>query len=340
MFRTYAERLTFEPRDGTRVLAQGGAGIYTPQGQFQLTVRSLTPEGEGALAARRAAALERLREEGLLEEDRKRPLPPYPRKIAVMTSPQGAVIHDIMNVARRRNPAIEIVMIPIPVQGADAAERIVEALSCFSEQWADILILARGGGSAEDLAAFDDESLARALAACPVPVISAIGHEADISVCDCVADLRAGTPSIAAEQAFPLLLDWLSLIEDHKACMDSLLRQKLDTLAQKADRAGEALAAAHPQARVRAGFERLGLHSISLREAIQARMEAARNKLALAAARMEQVSPLAPLARGYALVTAGDTSVRSAKQLELGALAEVRFASDAATVTVVEHKVI
>lgn len=204
MFRSFARRLRFEPASGLSVLALGEVGVYERDGAYQLYVRELQPDGLGAQYLALEQTKERLAKEGLFAPERKRALPSFPQRVAVVTSPVGAALQDILAVARRRFAGIEIVVCPVLVQGQDAPGQIVHALSRLNEmEGIDVIILARGGGSREDLWAFNHEQVARQVAACRSPVISAVGHEIDYTLADLAADVRAATPSAAAEIVFP-----------------------------------------------------------------------------------------------------------------------------------------
>ncbi len=203
-FRGDAARLSFDPAHGQQVIAHGNVSVYEPRGQYQLIVRAMVPDGEGALAAQIAKLRARLEAEGLFEATRKRPLPRFPRRIALVTSPTGAAVRDLVSVISRRFPPAELIVVPTVVQGAEAPESIVRSLHlAASVVGAELIIVGRGGGSLEDLWAFYDERVVRAVFASPVPVISAVGHETDVSLCDEAADLRAPTPSAAGELAVP-----------------------------------------------------------------------------------------------------------------------------------------
>lgn len=204
MFRSNTASVRFSPVTGDRVLVTGYVDIYAPQGQFRLMAVTMTRDGAGDLNAEFERLKARLYAEGLFDDSRKKPLPLLPRKIAVMTSEAGAVWHDIRNVANMRNPSVAIMLIPVPVQGDGAAEKIAKALDTASGlAGIDVIIVGRGGGSMEDLWPFNEEILARAVARCRIPVISAVGHETDFTICDMAADVRASTPSNAAEIAVP-----------------------------------------------------------------------------------------------------------------------------------------
>jgi exodeoxyribonuclease VII large subunit len=200
LFRGKAKLLKFTPKDGLEVQVRGGISVYEDRGQLQLVAESMEPRGKGSLQVAFEQLYALLKEEGLFEAERKRPLPPYPRTIGVVTSSKGAVIHDILHVLARRHSRAHVMLYPVAVQGEGAASEVVEALAWFQKNpCADVLIVARGGGSPEDLAAFNSEGVARAIAASAIPVVSAVGHETDFTIADFVADLRAPTPSVAAE---------------------------------------------------------------------------------------------------------------------------------------------
>lgn len=204
MFNSSAKRLKFMPEDGMKVIARGRVSVYEASGQYQLYVDDMQPDGVGALNLAYEQLKEKLQKEGLFSELHKKPLPPYPEKVGVITSPTGAAVRDIINVLGRRFPYVEIVFCPVLVQGDGAHLQLTDAVNLFnSERAADVIIIGRGGGSIEDLWEFNDEGLARAVYNSDIPVISAVGHETDFTICDFVADMRAPTPSAAAELAVP-----------------------------------------------------------------------------------------------------------------------------------------
>lgn len=223
LFRTKARMLKFTPKDGLEVQVRGGISVYEDRGQLQLVAESMEPRGKGSLQVAFEQLYALLKEEGLFESDRKRPLPPYPRTVGVITSSKGAVIHDILHVLARRHSRAHVLLYPVAVQGEAAASDIVEALAWFQKYpCADVLVVARGGGSPEDLAAFNSEGVARAIAASAIPVVSAVGHENDFTIADFVADLRAPTPSVGAE----IITDAQYRVEEY-----------LETLATRLERA-------------------------------------------------------------------------------------------------------
>ena len=204
MFRNRNSLLRFQPRDGQQILVRARVTVFVPRGGFQIIVEHMEEAGEGALRAQFEALKAKLESEGLFAQERKRPLPAWPRRIGVITSPSGAAIRDVLQVLKRRAPSIPVLIYPTPVQGAEAPAQIRRALAlAIQRNECDVLVLGRGGGSLEDLWAFNDEALVRAVADSPIPVVSAVGHEVDVSLCDFAADVRAPTPSAAAELISP-----------------------------------------------------------------------------------------------------------------------------------------
>ncbi|GAA5010371.1 exodeoxyribonuclease VII large subunit [Pseudoluteimonas lycopersici] len=250
MFKPKSTWLKFQPRDGLRVLARGRLTLYEARGDYQLVLDHMEEAGEGALRRALEELKAKLAAEGLFDAERKRALPAFPRRIGLLTSPSGAVVRDVLSVLARRLPLAEIDVLPVPVQGATAAAQIrgMLARAIQSERY-DVLLIARGGGSLEDLWAFNDEQLARAIAASPVPVVSAIGHETDFSLSDFVADLRAPTPSVAAELLVPNRVDLRARLSGLSRTLASAHGNRQRQAAQRADRAWLRLQALHPQAR-------------------------------------------------------------------------------------------
>lgn len=301
LFREAAAALGFEPEEGMAVLASGDVELYARRGEVQLVVRSLTPEGVGAFWVSFQRTRKKLEAEGLFEASRKRPLPSFPLRVGVVTSESGAVIHDIVTVLRRRFPLARVVLSPATVQGPEAATSVRDGLVRIQDR-VDVVIVGRGGGSMEDLAAFNDEALARAIASCPVPVVSAVGHETDVTIADFVADVRAPTPSAAAELLSPDAADLRaqvgSLGEGLVKAMASILRERRTGLAAAASR----LAPQRLVKEVEMNRDRLHRSGRSLLEFGALTIKAGRDGLAALAGRLDAVSPLATLRRGYAIV--------------------------------------
>ncbi len=230
MFKYAAMSLNFKPADGTKVLARGRISVYESGGQYQLYIEEMEEEGKGDLYAKFEALKKKLSDEGLFDEKRKKPLPKFPETIGIVTSPTGAAIRDMINVLKRRCPMVKVIVYPCLVQGENAAESIVKGIEYFNtKKPVDVIISGRGGGSIEDLWAFNEEITARAVASSNIPVISAVGHEVDFTICDFVSDMRAPTPSAAAEIAVPDMVELKNNISALKNSMAVLLKNKVDS---------------------------------------------------------------------------------------------------------------
>lgn len=302
MFRGNASRLTFVPKDGTKVVAYGRISIYEKTGQYQIYVSAMQEDGVGDLYRAYEALKRRLEAEGLFAPERKKPLPAMPRRIGIITSPTGAAIRDMLHVTGRRFLLADILLYPALVQGAEAPMSLCRGLEYFNiENNVDVIIIGRGGGSIEDLWCFNDESVVRAVAASHIPVISAVGHETDFTLCDFAADRRAPTPSAAAEIAVP---DTAALQKQMASITDMMNRsmmrrmQVLDNRL-RAMRAG--LEVRSPQRQWENNSMRLSMAGDRLDGLMKQRMQTARTSLGTASARLELLSPLAVLARGYAM---------------------------------------
>lgn len=341
MFRGSMARMDFRPEDGMKVLAHGRISSYTPRGQYQLIVDRMTPDGAGALAVAFEQLKQRLQTEGLFDPARKRPLPPHPRRIGVITSASGAAVHDIIRVSKKRCPSVDILIFPSQVQGADAPAYLAGGLHYFNAvrddpaQAVDVIIIGRGGGSAEDLSAFNDERLARTVAASHIPVISAVGHEVDFTICDFVADVRAATPSAAAEIAVPdgeaLDRRLHGLATRLHTAMGHTLRRRRDTV----ERLALSPALRAPQAVYTRRREEILRLSDRMHRAVDTAMTHRDREIGRLAAQLEALSPLGVLSRGYALVQdARGRVVSAAGHMHPGDRVTLRFADGQADVTV------
>jgi len=320
MFRSAARSLAFEPEDGLEVLVYAEVSLYEARGDLQLIVRRLEPRGLGALQLAFEQLRARLEAEGLFDAAQKRALPPHPRRVGVVTSPTGAAIRDVIEVTGRRFPAVPLLIAPTRVQGDGAEVEIVAALESVARQpEVDVVLLVRGGGSLEDLLAFNSEAVARAVRACPVPVVCGVGHEVDVSIADLAADARAPTPSAAAALALPDRAALAAQLQRDRGRLARALERIVERAAARFARSSDALHAQAPARRLAAARERLdrALRALSRSAHLRVRDDAAR--LAAAAARLDALSPLAVLARGYAIVRRGDgTVVRAADQVTVG----------------------
>jgi len=297
MFKPKSTWLKFVPREGLRVLGRGRLTLYEARGDYQLVLDHLEEAGEGALRRAFEELKARLQAEGLFDEARKRPLPSYPRRLAVITSPSGAAVRDVLSVLARRFPLLEVEILPTQVQGATAAAQITSLVERAGASGRyDIVLVTRGGGSLEDLWAFNDERLARAIAASPVPVVSAIGHETDFSLCDFAADLRAPTPSVAAELLVPNHSDLGTRLQGLQRRLSSLQLQSLRQSMQRADRAVLRLQAMRPQARLQLLQRRQLDARRRLESAWREQLERRRSSLRHAAAVLRATQPQRRLA--------------------------------------------
>jgi len=291
LFRGYQRGLATTPRDGMQVLVRARVSLYEGRGDYQLIVESLEEAGEGALRRAFEALRRRLAEEGLFDPAYKKPLPRLPRRIGVITSESGAVVHDILTTLRRRFPAIPVLLHPVPVQGEGAAEKIAAMIRLADRRRdCDVLILARGGGSLEDLQAFNDEIVARAIHACGLPVVCGVGHESDVTIADFVADARAPTPTAAAELLSPHQEDWLATFVRHEQHLVRRMRDVLRNTAQRTDYLGARLI--HPRDRLRRLAERLDAQRRHLQAAQLALLATARHRIVGLQARLHQHNPL------------------------------------------------
>jgi exodeoxyribonuclease VII large subunit len=304
MFRQRNQYARFQPRDGQQVLARGRISLYEPRGDYQLIVEQLEEAGLGALQRAFEELRTRLAAEGLFAPERKRPLPAAPAAIGVITSPTGAALRDILHVLARRYAAARVVVYPVPVQGAAAAPAIAAALELASARAeCQVLILARGGGSLEDLWAFNDERVARAIARCAVPVVCGVGHETDFTIADFVADRRAPTPSGAAELVAPDTGGWLAQLARLAARFGAAMQRHLIEDGRRLAHLRHRLERAHPGARLAQSTQQLDDLEQRLLRALRERLQHAGARVELAARALQAVSPLATLARGFAVVT-------------------------------------
>ena len=352
MFRSAASKLRFRPESGMGVIVYGRVSVYPRDGAYQLYCEAILPEGSGALQLAYEQLREKLAKEGLFDREHKKPIPRYPERIAVVTSSAGAAVHDIIRVLRRRWPLAKVILLPVRVQGEEAPPEIAEAIRWASEhRIADTLITGRGGGSIEDLWAFNDERVARAIYDCEIPVISAVGHEPDVTIADFVADLRAATPSNAAELAAPDVNELLQAIDSARSRLDRAVlkkvgagRESLDALASR--RVLVSATGFIEQRRLRLdalktrlegtlGFverlkSRLEAASARLNGAADASLAARKNEYVRLAAKLDALSPLKVLSRGYAIaLDAEGRAVKDARGVAVGERLTVKLNSGA-----------
>lgn len=316
LFRQHNLSVKFVPKDGVQVVLFGSVGLYTASGSYQFYGEGMRRDGVGELYERFLQMKEALTKEGVFDPARKRPLPLYPRKIGVITSQTGAVLHDILTVTRRRNPGITLLLRPAKVQGDGAAEDLTRALQEMQEvPSVDVIIIGRGGGSMEDLWAFNEETLVRAVAECKLPVISAVGHETDVTLCDFAADVRAATPSAAAELAVP---DAWQLKEKLKGLQSALTVTTATRIQGKQNRlldVEKRLKTMDPRLRVEGLLHEIKHLQLRLQVCAKGRLETLKNRLETEGLRLNNISPQHTLRRGYALVMDGERIVKSVSEV-------------------------
>ena len=304
MFKSQALRLRFRPENGMKVIAVGRVSVYPRDGAYQLYCDALSPDGVGDLHVAFEQLKEKLWREGLFDEAHKKPLPKYPKTIAIITSPAGAAVHDMIRILRRRYPLAKVKLLPVRVQGAEAPAEIVGALRYAGRhRVADVIITGRGGGSIEDLWAFNDERVARAIYNCELPVISAVGHEPDVTIADFVADARAATPSHAAEMAVPDRAELLEKLQSQRLRMARSEHRRLEQLRRRLTELAGKRVLTDPLAPVQDKRLLLDHAQKELIHAAQVRLAEPRRALAALAASLDAMSPLKVLGRGFALVT-------------------------------------
>ncbi|MDF1496214.1 exodeoxyribonuclease VII large subunit [Caproiciproducens sp. CPB-2] len=310
MFAQNARRIRFLPQDGMKVIVRGRVSVYEATGQYQLYIDDMQPDGLGALNLAFEQLKAKLEAEGLFAPERKTPLPAFPERIGVITSPTGAAVHDITSILARRYPLAEIVFCPVLVQGEGAAPQIVDALARFNRLLcADVIILGRGGGSLEDLWPFNEEMVARAVAASEIPVISAVGHETDFTICDFVADLRAPTPSAAAELAVPDRAELEYTVRYDLSRLKQSMRKKLAGLKQNLDALTSHHSFKDPLNRIELERIRTDQLAVRLNQSMRRKTADARSALSSVSGRLNALSPLATLSRGYSIIYGQDGHV-------------------------------
>ena len=337
MFSRAVKNLRFAPEDGMKVIMRAGVSVYEPMGQYQLIAEDMVPDGVGVLALKLEQLKKKLSAEGLFAPEHKKELPQFPNTIGIITSPTGAALRDMLDIISRRYPCARIVLAPVLVQGDSAPEQLIRAVDTFSKTHAaDVVIIGRGGGSMEDLWAFNDEGLVRAIYDCEVPVISAVGHETDVTLCDFVSDLRAPTPSAAAELAVPNRAD---LMENVRALFrqgESALNSKASMLTAESDKLTELLLARSPMPRVESGLEMVDSLMTRAGNAVNNTVDAAAAQAKELFTQLEALNPVAVLNRGFAYVTSGDRNVRSVENVAPGDFIEITVSDGKLTALITE----
>lgn len=326
MFRTANQRIKFKPENGMSVIARGRISVFERDGQYQLYIDDMQPDGLGALNLAFEQLKNKLAGEGLFDASRKREIPKYPRRIGVITSPTGAAVQDIINILTRRFPIAQIIKCPVQVQGASAAPQIVDAIKRFNAgHYTDVLIVGRGGGSIEELWAFNEETVARAVANSKIPVISAVGHETDFTICDFVADLRAPTPSAAAELAVPDKFEQRTYISALKYRVAQVTQREIQQQRAGLKSIESSMGLISPVMVINTHRQRLDEYIASLYTAVASTVSDSRSALAVLGSKLDTLSPLKVLGRGYALAYKKGSLLHDAANADIGGEIEVRL---------------
>ena len=338
MFSYAAKNLKFKPENGMKVILRARVSVYEPSGQYQLYVEDMQPDGVGALSLQFEQLKEKLSKEGLFDKAHKKPIPTFPETIGVITSPTGAAVRDILNILSRRYPSADIVMCPVLVQGENAASQLTQAIKRFSEsKIADVVIIGRGGGSQEDLWAFNDENLARAIYDCETPVISAVGHETDFTICDFVSDLRAPTPSAAAELAVPDKDELTAELMAQRQYLSALIDKKLLSFESSLDNSSRLLSAYSPLNIIEIGEKDMKNLSDRMLSVSKQLIENNTKNLTETASKLSALNPVAVLMRGYSYITDTDNkTVSSVSDVNVGDKINIKV-SDGTLSAVVEN---
>ncbi len=326
MFKSSAQNLKFMPKDGMKIMVFGTVSVFERDGVYQIYVKAMQEEGMGNLYKAYEELKLNLEKEGLFDSKYKKKIPYMPKIIGVLTSQTGSVIRDIINVSTRRNPNVYIRLFPVPVQGEGAAKKIAEAIQYMNEKkLADVLILARGGGSLEDLWPFNEEIVARQIFASQIPIISAVGHETDFTIADFVADLRAPTPSAAAELAVPDVEEIELKIQSYKNRLKQSLRKKLELMKLKYEKCMTTRAFKEPLQDINEQYVRLDMIIKNMQNNIINKVKDSRNKAINLIEKLDTLSPLKTLARGYCIAQTEGKIIKSSKKLKTNDIIELKF---------------
>ena len=326
MFKSYAEKLQFKPKDGMKVMVFGTVSVFERDGVYQIYCKSMMEDGMGDLHEKFEQLKTKLEAEGFFDEKHKKSIPVFPKVIGVLTSQTGAVIRDIINVSSRRNPNVYIRLLPVPVQGPGASEQIAEKIKIMNEKkLADVIIVGRGGGSLEDLWPFNEEIVARAIYNSEIPIISAVGHETDFTIADFVADLRAPTPSAAAELAVPDIFELKQKIQNYQNRYRIALKKKLEVMKLRLEKVMKSRAFTDPKRKIIDNSILLDNLVKRLEKTIKDLQNSKTNRYKELIAKLDTLSPLKTLIRGYSLTEKDGQIVKSVKQINKGDLISIRF---------------
>ncbi len=324
MFAGSRAGLSFKMQEGQQVIVLGSVSVYERDGKYQLYAREIVRDGVGALYERFEALKQELSEMGMFAPEYKRPIPRYVHTVGIVTAPTGAAVRDIINIAGRRNPYVQLILYPAQVQGEGAAQSVAEGIRALEKKQVDVIIVGRGGGSMEDLWAFNEETVARAIFECAVPIISAVGHETDTTIADYVADLRAPTPSAAAELAVYDVREMRERLLAYKEAFQRMIRLETERRRKLLEHAALRLKLAHPRQRLNESRQYAADLETRMRTRMEERMTEEKHRLALCIEKMKGLSPLLKLSQGYSYVqTAEGENVKSIAQAEEGACLDI-----------------
>lgn len=339
MFAGARGGLAFRMSNGQQVVVDGAVNVYERDGKYQLYATKIRQDGAGELYEKFLELKEELEEMGMFAPEYKQPIPKFVRRIGVVTAPTGAAIRDIINIATRRNPGIRIILYPAKVQGEGAAESVAAGLAALDALGVDVIIVGRGGGSIEDLWAFNEETVARAIFSCHTPVISAVGHETDTTIADFVADLRAPTPSAAAELAVADVTAWLQALDEDALQLQRIMQRMIKDARSRLRECELRMRYAKPQQRLMQQKQRLDEYEERLRRAMQSLLEQTRHQLALSEERLRRFSPYEKLESGYGCILTEDgRRIRSVSQVAPGEVVQIYLADGRMTARIQEVK--
>lgn len=326
MFKSYAERLAFKPTDGMKVMVFGSVSVFERDGVYQIYAKSMMQDGMGDLHEKFEQLKSQLEKEGLFDESHKKKIPLYPKVVGVLTSQTGAVIRDIINVSTRRNPNVHIRLLPVPVQGPGAAEQIAEKIKIMNEKkLADVIIVGRGGGSLEDLWPFNEEIVARAIYESELPIISAVGHETDFTIADFVADLRAPTPSAAAELAVPDVFELKQKIGNYQNRYRLALKKKIELMKLRYEKCMKSRVFTDPKRNIQDKYIIIDNYIKRLESKMKTIHTDRKTKFVEIVSKLDTLSPLKTLTRGYSITEKDNEIIKSVKQLKENDKIKIRF---------------
>ena len=336
MFQSFASKINFEPEDGMKVLVCGRVSVYEATGSYQIYVEQMEQDGQGNLFLELEKLKKKLSQEGLFDQEHKRPIPRFPKRIGIVTAPTGAAIRDILSTIKRRYPLCETILFPALVQGEGAKESIVKQLTTAQDFELDLIICGRGGGSIEDLWAFNEEIVARAIYNSKIPIISAVGHEIDWTIADFVADLRAPTPTGAAEMAVPNLVDLNTLINQYKIRSNEVIKKEIKLYTNRLNDLKNNYVLKNPMALYEVKEQKLDHHIDTLNKFIKTYLNNRNHSYELLINKLELLNPLGILKKGYSIVTKDDKTIKTAKDLKQNDEINVRFSEGTIKATVKE----